>query len=350
MPPFFSQEWFHDFPDRAHRQLLLNLANLAELVGRAAPTQAADLDVGRAALLDRELPLPDWRRRQVDLLFEIPFRDRPQSAPAILCLVLEHQSAEDQAMPLRMLLEAVLYWERRWGRWQNNRRRGDLLRLPVVLPLVFHTGPQPWESPRTLSHLFDVPEPYRTLIPTWEPIFWDLAALPPEELLAASGEWLKAMAVVRSERADRETFGRVLTDVMTALEPLAERDKMRWHELLWFLLSYAANCRPPAERADHLAAAVASQHVVALREEVRFMSEQVAETWQDWARRHYTELGRKEGRLMAWRETLRGVLEERFGPLPQSVLDRIAAVEDDTRLQTAVRRAPHLPSLDALEL
>lgn len=357
--PFFPQEWFHDFPDRAHRQLLLHRANLAEMFGEAAPKHALGLQLEHAELLDRELLLPDWRKRQVDLFFEIPFRERPQSAPAVLCLLLEHQSAEDQAMPLRLLLEAMLYWDRRWHQWETTHRRGQSLRLPVVLPLVFHTGPQPWESTRTMADLFDVPAEYRALVPIWEPIFWDLAAVPLERLLGASGAWLKAMAVVRAECEDRETFRQVLVEVMTALEPLAESDKMRWHELLWFLLSYAANRRPPAERATHLAAAVASQRVVALREEVREMSEQVNETWTDWAARHYTGIGKEDGlkegeklgEIRTLRRTLRDLLEDHFGsPLPQPVLDRVAAATDPEKLRAAVRRAPKLGSLDELEL
>jgi hypothetical protein len=118
----FLQEWFHDFPDRAHRDLLHNRANPAELLAQTDHTLAAGLDVEHARPLTRELPLPDWRRREVDLFFEIPYREAPAADPALLCLVLEHQSTVDPAMPLRMLLETVLVWERRWQRWAQNRQ------------------------------------------------------------------------------------------------------------------------------------------------------------------------------------------------------------------------------------
>ena len=114
---FFPQDWLHDFPDRAHRDLLLSTDNLGELLGQATPTMAAGLEVERARPLERELPLPDWRRRQLDLFFEVPYRDQVEGVPALVCVLIEHQSGPDQAMPLRMLLEVVLYWERRWKGW-----------------------------------------------------------------------------------------------------------------------------------------------------------------------------------------------------------------------------------------
>src|SRR5262245_12135410 len=351
---FFSQEWFHDFPDRAHRQLLLNRANLAELLGQADPARAAGLDVSRARVLDRELPLPDWRHREVGLFFEVPFREPPEAGPALLCLVLEHQSGVDQAIPLRLLLEAVLYWERRWQRWTQRRQRGERLQLPVVWPVVFHTGVQPWEGPRELGELFVVPEAYRGLIPRWPPLFWDLVGQTAEQLLASPGEWLKAMAVVRAERAERDVFTAVFAEALARLEPLAERDKMRWQEMLWFLLSYAVQRRPDAERADLFTASLASHHAVTLKQEVQTMSEQVLETYGEWSRRHFTaigrEEGRQEGRLITLRALLRGLLEQRFGTLPQPLLDRIAAAEDADRLQAAVLRVHQVGSPDELTL
>jgi hypothetical protein len=81
-----------------------------------------------------------WRRRESDLLFRIPFRTESDQPPALVCVLLEHQSAPDPQMPLRMLLYAVLYWEREWKAWQTEHPAGTPLRLSPVLPIVFHTG------------------------------------------------------------------------------------------------------------------------------------------------------------------------------------------------------------------
>jgi hypothetical protein len=57
--------------------------------------------------------------RESDLFFRLPFlpdAEGDQEPPALVCLLLEHQSQPERWMPLRVLLYAVLYW-------RENRRR-----------------------------------------------------------------------------------------------------------------------------------------------------------------------------------------------------------------------------------
>jgi hypothetical protein len=71
---YFDQPPLHDFPDRAIRALQSMPAHLRELVQEVAPEIAPHLDFDRAEELKRDFPLPDWRRREADLLFHVPFR------------------------------------------------------------------------------------------------------------------------------------------------------------------------------------------------------------------------------------------------------------------------------------
>jgi hypothetical protein len=54
--------------------------------------------------------------------------------------------------------------------------------------------------------------------------------------------------------------------------------------------------------------------------------------------------------LQTRREYLRTLLEERFGPLPEAVVQRINTTDDLERLHKAFRQAIHLPRLDDLQL
>ena len=47
--------------------------------------------------------------------------------------------------------------------------------LTPVLPIVFHTGPRPWNAPRTLAKLVGGPEGFRPFVPLYQPLFWVLA-------------------------------------------------------------------------------------------------------------------------------------------------------------------------------
>src|SRR5438067_2346855 len=104
---------FHGFPDQAIRTLLEHPANLREQVEVSLPAIAVRLDFDRREVLHREFVLPDWRGREADLVFRIPYRNTADRW-VLLVLLLEHQSSADPVMPLRMLLTAALFWEREW--------------------------------------------------------------------------------------------------------------------------------------------------------------------------------------------------------------------------------------------
>jgi hypothetical protein len=155
-------------------------------------------------------------------------------------------------MPLRVLLYAVLFWEREWRAWEAEPARTAPPRLTPVIPVVFHTGPRRWRKYRRLAELTAAPRELRGFLPRWQPRFWDLAERTPEEVLQSAGEWLAALAVVRAEREDAATFREILGRVRSRLERLSDTEKVRWHELLYFILSWALRRRPGEDQMEIL--------------------------------------------------------------------------------------------------
>jgi hypothetical protein len=270
--------------------------------------------------------------------------------PALVCLLLEHQSQEDPCMPLRTLLYAVLYWDREWKAWEERRERGAPLRLSPVLPIVFHTGAAPWSAPRAFADHFDVPEPFRSHVLPWRPVFWDLPAQPLAALRQAHGEWLRTMAVVRAERESAADFHAVLEEAFRRLAPLSETDKVRWHDLLWFLLSWSVRRRPSRERPELVALAAGSHDNVAARREVEVMTQAVEQTWEQEMLARGEARGELRGELRALRQALRGLLERRFGPLSEALLQRIDQADDVNRLRASVLQVLQMTTLDELAL
>src|SRR5438045_2278440 len=109
-------------------------------------------------------------------------------------------------MPLRVLIYAVLYWQEEWKACETGHQRGEPLRLSPIIPVVFHTGSERWQTHTTLAELIVGPVALRAFAPQWQPLFWDLAERSAEELLQAAGEWLTALAVVRAERENASEF------------------------------------------------------------------------------------------------------------------------------------------------
>src|SRR5216684_133958 len=100
----------HDFPDRAIRKLLEDPDNLRDLIVAVLPDLAGRFDFARREIVPRTFLLDDWRRRESDLLFCLPFLAAEELPPALVCLLIEHQSKPEAPMPLRVLVYAALYW------------------------------------------------------------------------------------------------------------------------------------------------------------------------------------------------------------------------------------------------
>jgi hypothetical protein len=349
----FDQPPLHDFGDRAIRESLQDPRNLRDLLTARLPELAARFDFDHAEVVEPEFLLDDWRRRKADLLFRIPFAAQPSGEPAhsaLVCLLLEHQSGPDPQAPLRTLLYAVLYWEQEWKAWEEGHPRGEPLRLTPVLPVVFHTGAGQWRTNRTLADLIAAPEALQLYIPQWQPLFWDLSEQTPQELQEAAGAWMKALAVVRAEREEAAAFQIVFAEVLRRLEPWSERENVRWHDLVRFVLSWAFWRRPGRERRQLVAVAQESQLAAAHRDEVMKVSETIARTWPEELVAQGLAQGLTEGEKRSYREMLGILLEEKFGALPEEWARRIEQTDDLERLKNAVRQVLHIRELTELDL
>jgi hypothetical protein len=185
--PLFDDPPLHDFPDRAIRRLLEDPRNLRDLIAAVLPDLVDRFDFDRVERPPRTFLLDDWRRRESDMLFRLPFRAEDDLPPALVCLLVEHQSEPDPPMPLRVLVYAALFWEQEWKTWEVGHEANQPLRLSPIIPIVFHTGPTPWRTNRTMVELLAGPEALQAFAPDWQPLFWDLAERTPEDLLQAAG-------------------------------------------------------------------------------------------------------------------------------------------------------------------
>ncbi len=340
--PLFDRPPVHNFPDRAFREALEQAANLRDVLVEAVPDIASHLDFAHTHYIQPAFLLEDWRGRESDLLCLIPYRVSETTEEMVLiCILLEHQSRPDSIMPLRILLYAVLFWEQQWKEYERRHEEGASLRLTPVIPIVFHTGSREWSSNRSLADLFEGPEALRAYAPGWPLVFWDLAARTPEQLLASDGPFAQFLAVVRAEESDAERFRQVFTQLAEQLEPVAGQDKMRWRDLLWLMLSWVLQRRPDEEREPLSRILVEKQHDLALREEVKTVSEATKQTWAE----------KIETRAVTrtWREALIEALSDKYGELPEPLLRSIQTCEDVDRLKAGIKQMNKVTALDQFQ-
>ena len=327
-----------DLTDRVIRQTLQRPAHLRSFLREAVPDLADGFDCDRAELVDRMFPIKDWRRREADLPFEIPYRTGAEELLALVFVLIEHQSDTDPLLPLRMLFYAVSYWERQWTEWEKQKRPKPPLRLHPVLPIMLYTGAAPWGSNRTLADLLGEPAAFHAFAPAWRPLFWNLSERTPRALLDTGAEWLQMLAVMRAGGEAPAGFQAVYAEFLQGMRALSLQDLARWEELMNAVITWAQWKRPADEREALRAMAAASQPDPVLRERVEAMGMTIAESYIE------------EGRISANRETLRRQLAQRFGPLPEALLRRIEAASDAARLQAALDQVIQMKSLDELVL
>lgn len=337
-----GDEPIRDVVDRMIRDSLQNAENLRQFLEEAVPDLAAGFDCTRARLLDREFPLEDWRRREADLPFEIPYRVGDTEVWALVCVLLEHQSDTDPLIPLRLLLFAVLYWDRQWHDWERLLPPRPPLRLNPVLPIVLYTAPRPWGSNRSLRELLGEPAAFQTFAPDWRPLFWNLSERTPEQLLQTGREWLQTLAVIRVQEESADTFDRIFQETVQRLTTLHGRDQVRWYDLMRIVFTFAAWKRPEPERARLFEAVKAAQDDMSRREEIGKMSEKLGDTLVD--------IAMAKGALLTSRQILRTLLEDRFGPPSAELVQRIEGTDDLGRLQAAIRQVGRLEKLEDFQL
>ena len=337
-----------DFADHIYRESLKNLENLRDFVSAALPEIASGFVFERAELLDREFLLDDFRRRESDLLFRIPFRDGDTELETLICLLLEHQSQPDARMPLRLLLYAVLYWEREWKDWESLPAPRGEFRLTPIVPLVFHTGEKVWNTSRQLADMLSGPELFKAFAPSWPVCFWNLAERSPRELLNSTHVWLKALAIPRAIDEDASSFSAVLNEAVQQLSELSKQSEIRWHDLRHFMLSWALRSRPKPERQEIIEAVLKGKHSEREAQETQIMAQNLGATIFDegleqgleQGREQGREEGREEGVVIARIQLLESLLALATSPVSQFAtqsLDELLRIEADLKAKLANR-------------
>lgn len=157
-----------------------------------------------------------------DVLFEVKLAQRD----ALIYVLYEHQSHVDPLMAGRMLI----YMARAWA--QHLRQNPDARRLPAIIPVLLHQGPQGWTACTELHDLIDLPEDLLNLVrdhvPSYRLLVDDLTKSSDDELEGRSSEALAkvALLLLRHARDRRELFLRALERVAGYLQQLEKSDQL----------------------------------------------------------------------------------------------------------------------------
>jgi hypothetical protein len=322
-----------DIADRILRTTLQHPTNLRAFLNEVLKGLATGFDYERARLAPRDFLLDDWRGREADLLFEIPYRMGEDERWALICVLIEHQTRADLRMPLRILIYAVLYWEREWRSWEAMAPPRPRFRLTPIIPIVLHTSSQAWGSARTLADLIDGPPQFGVFTPRWEPLFWELANQSSQKLLDSRHAFFQFLSVVRAEKAPPEEFEPIYVEAMRRLGRLHDTEHVLWTELLSAVLTWACSRRPGDENTRWQILAESAQENGQRKSEVRNMGKTIAHIYYEEGIEKGIEKGVEKGKLEGVQQFILHQGETRFGAPDESIQCAIRAINNLEQLQ-----------------
>jgi len=175
---------------------------------------AARLDWSSLRLVPESFVDAQLKERHSDLLFSVSWAGRP----ALLYLLLEHQSSTDPLMAFRMLRYVVRIWERVLLAAPTS------VTLPVVIPLVVHHDATAWSAPTDLVSMLDVEadaaESLSGLLPRFRFLLDDLTDVRDDELRARSLTAVASIGLLLLARG--RTSSDLAADLRSWLDVLAE--------------------------------------------------------------------------------------------------------------------------------
>lgn len=298
----------HAFSDVENARGVIATALDAAIVAR--------IDLSSLSLLPGSFVDENLQDRCSDLLYSARISGRE----ARIYFLWEHKSEPDPLTPLQVMRYLTRIWDQYLAALPK-KKRGEVRKLPVILPIVLHHGQGGWTAAQRFEELLDADE----------------------NLLGVLGEHVPRLRLVVDDlwsQSDDELYARAASSfarlVLWALKNAREAgwlggDLGRWKELIAAVL---------AER-DGVRALTALFRYIALtnptveREALRGLlpedgGSKVEEAMMNWFEREMDlreRRGESKGESKAERRLLLKLLRQRFGELPAAVVARIEAAE-----------------------
>ena len=276
-----------------------------------AATDWSTLERVDASFVDEEL-----RDHQADLLF----RAKVSGRTCYFYIVFEHKAGQARFAVFQLMRYLVRIWE------QRRAEDPDAPHLPLVLPILVHTGDGPWASPCSLAELLDTngaPEGLLALQPTFTFRLFDLGATDEAGLrrLRLTVQALLPLLHLQQLRRRVATATLLLAWRPLILRLMAEPGGQQIMNRLYSYVSSVSNDR------EQVRAAYAR---ISKTTEEQYMKT-IAEQYIEEGRQQGRQQGRQEGEQMGLQQGVQqGVhlamltlIEQRFGKVPANVVQLI---------------------------
>ncbi len=125
------------------------------------------IDFSQLIHINRSFVPDNLREQESDIVYRVPFRDESKMEELLIYILIEHQSTIDTTMGFRMLFYMTQIWDFQRREWESNNVPRSQRRFRPIVPIVFYTAEQTWQTPVSLSAQMDLPATLSEFVPTF---------------------------------------------------------------------------------------------------------------------------------------------------------------------------------------
>ncbi|MDE0682568.1 MAG: Rpn family recombination-promoting nuclease/putative transposase [Candidatus Poribacteria bacterium] len=326
------------FPDRSARWLLQDKENVRGLMEIVAAQLASHIDFTQLAQLNRSFVSDTLREQESDIIFSVPFRAGSETEELLIYILIEHQSTVDATMGFRVLFYMTQIWDSQRREWASEDVPKSEWRLRPILPIVFYTGAQRWNSALSLTGIMDIPDALARFVPTFDTLFLSVKEMAASDLTRTDHPFGWLLTVLQQEHADKDIISSALQQAMTHLSELGTEQSEQLRRSIAYLILLILHRRPVEERDDLLT--IVNDYTDEM--EVGTMADAIAGT--------LFEQGVEQGEARARRADVLKLLQSQFGDIPESLVTQINAMQNPAELDTLFDAVLDAETIDDIHL
>ena len=228
-------------------------------------------------------------------------------------------------------------------------------RFQPIIPIVFYTGAQEWETLPSLETLMDLPEALSRFLPRFDVLLLDVKRAEDEVLMESDHPFGWVLTVLKAADSEEiEPFVEALLRFGGHLQSLPESERSAWQQAIHFLYLLIFFRRSVAERAvlEQIVSETRPDLGISDEEEqlMQSMADHYFQQGEEQGIERGIEQGREQGAHQMSIETTLNILTERFSNVDAEALrTRLEAVTDLNRLKQLNLTAAIAESFNAFQ-
>jgi predicted transposase YdaD len=360
------RDFFHipvgHFPDRSARWLFKEKENIRGLVEIVASELVEYLDFSRLVELNRSFVSDTLRELESDMVFSVPFQTASRTDDLLIYILIEHQSTVDPMMVFRVLFYMCQIWDVQRREWEASDVPRSEWRLRPILPIVYYTGAQRWQTPLSLTALMDMPEVLSRFVPRFDTLFLGVKETDAEDLTRTGHPLGWLLTVLQKEDADKAAMRDALRAALSHLDTLDPASAAQHRNAILYLCHLVLFRRPAAERQDLIQLVQTHTQDKEVESIMLTGAEALIEQGIEQGKAEGIEQGKAEGieqgktegieqgEIRAKQAAVIRLLRFQFPEVSDAVIDDIRTIADLSHLDTLFEQVLAATTLDDIDL